>query len=531
MGYAAIVVGSGPAGVSCAKSLLKNGNSVLLLDVGIDLDPSTRDRIKSLVHKPRQEWKAADVDFLKSSSTPTSSGLPLKTAFGSDYAYSGTEKDIPLAAHHVDVKPSFAQGGFSAVWGAAMLPFSEEDMEGWPISSKDLAPHYRAVLDWMPLAGQRDALETRWPVYTDRVQNLRRSRQALSLLDHLTSHERQLQTEGIQFGQSRLAVHAEKSAKNSMCVYCGLCLYGCPYACIYETRETLEDLKNHPKFTYASDIVVKRLTETEGQVTVHAVDFKTRQERIFNSERIFLGAGVLSTTKILLESLEAYEEAIPMTTSQHFMLPLMLHETIPDVEREELHTLAQIFLEIHDSAISPKPIHLQIYTYNDLYLKTLKRMGIGHLLSLWPPLKRTVLGRLLIVQGYLHSADSAMIRLKLSRKIAGEESCLSIDAGPRRQTKLTLKRLAKKLYPLRKSLGFTPLTSFLRMSAVGYGHHNGGTFPMKASPSRFESDQWGRPRGFRRVHAIDASVFSSTPATTITLAIMANAHRIGSFRE
>ena len=49
---------------------------------------------------------------------------------------------------------------------------------------------------------------------------------------------------------------------------------------------------------------------------------------------------------------------------------------------------------------------------------------------------------------------------------------------------------------------------------------------MSHNPGRFETDTLGRLPGLERVHLIDASVFPSIPATTITLSIMANAHRI-----
>jgi choline dehydrogenase-like flavoprotein len=51
---------------------------------------------------------------------------------------------------------------------------------------------------------------------------------------------------------------------------------------------------------------------------------------------------------------------------------------------------------------------------------------------------------------------------------------------------------------------------------------------MRDVAAELESDRQGRPYGFERVHLVDASVFPSLPATTITLTVMANAHRIGS---
>ncbi len=71
-----------------------------------------------------------------------------------------------------------------------------------------------------------------------------------------------------------------------------------------------------------------------------------------------------------------------------------------------------------------------------------------------------------------------------------------------------------------------PLTPFARVGAPGSSFHCGGTFPMREHPRELETDVLGRPAGLRRVHLVDASVFPSIPATTITFSAMANAHRI-----
>jgi choline dehydrogenase-like flavoprotein len=68
----------------------------------------------------------------------------------------------------------------------------------------------------------------------------------------------------------------------------------------------------------------------------------------------------------------------------------------------------------------------------------------------------------------------------------------------------------------------------LRPGKPGRSFHSGGTFPMRRSPSSLETDVYGCPDGFSRVHAVDSTVFPSVPATTITLSVMANAHRIAS---
>ena len=92
-------------------------------------------------------------------------------------------------------------------------------------------------------------------------------------------------------------------------------------------------------------------------------------------------------------------------------------------------------------------------------------------------------------------------------------------------------RVLSKLRRHRRDLGLLPVSPFMRVTAPGRGFHSGGTFPMRDTPGELESDLLGRPHGLRRVHVVDATVLPSVPATTITLSVMANAHRIGSADE
>jgi choline dehydrogenase-like flavoprotein len=91
---------------------------------------------------------------------------------------------------------------------------------------------------------------------------------------------------------------------------------------------------------------------------------------------------------------------------------------------------------------------------------------------------------------------------------------------------LVAKGLVKKLFENRKSLKAIPIPKTLQILKFGRGFHTGASFPMRKSPSNFESDIYGRPYGLDRVHIVDSSAFLSIPATTITLTLMANAHRI-----
>jgi choline dehydrogenase-like flavoprotein len=93
--------------------------------------------------------------------------------------------------------------------------------------------------------------------------------------------------------------------------------------------------------------------------------------------------------------------------------------------------------------------------------------------------------------------------------------------------KTVVRRVVRKLLGQARKLGAAPLPMLLQMGKPGRSFHAGGSFPMRSNPGAFETDTSGRPAGWRRVHAVDATVLPSIPATTITLTVMANAHRIG----
>jgi choline dehydrogenase-like flavoprotein len=521
------VIGSGPAGVASAMALLKRGLSVHLLDAGITLETNQQAVVTRLASITPELWNPASLEPIKAHVQASTDGLPRKIAFGSDFPYQQTDIFFPMTREGVHVLPSLARGGLSTVWGAAVLPHRETELTDWPISLRDLEPHYQAVLKELPFSAVRDDLEKWFPLYSEDFDELQLSQQAKSFLNQLTQNKEGLNKEGIYFGRSRLAVRARTRGEHSGCVYCGLCMYGCPYQCIYCSDQTLQSLMQQPLFRYQKDVVVKRLQETSEGVTVFAEHRLTREPLSFSATQVFLAAGILPTTHILLESLRAYNRPIPMAYSQHFMFPLLCSRGESGITQERLQTLSQLFLEIFDPAISAEVIHLQIYTYNDLFTEALNKSILGPFFKNLPKLQEWALGKLLLVQGYLHSRYSDPIQIQLARESSTSPSRLLLRGQLNTTVRHKTKKVLKKLSRNSRLFGSTVLTPWLKISPPGQGFHNVGTFPMRKNPGEFESDLWGRPHGFKKVHVVDAAVLPSAPATTITLTVMANAHRIG----
>src|SRR5581483_4851695 len=108
---------------------------------------------------------------------------------------------------------------------------------------------------------------------------------------------------------------------------------------------------------------------------------------------------------------------------------------------------------------------------------------------------------------YLHSDESPSMTCILQKTPAGDTVRISRNDNP--VTSSVMRKAREKVLRASGASGLIPLLPLLRPGLPGRGFHSGGTFPMKSNPTGFESDILGRPAGFRRIHAVDSTVFSS----------------------
>jgi choline dehydrogenase-like flavoprotein len=398
------------------------------------------------------------------------------------------------------------------------------DVTDWPVSPVDLAPFYREVLRFMPLAAHRDDLEQILPVYGDPLPPMPLSTQAARISARAREHVASLRDAGITVGRSRLAVQSVARADTRGCVRCGLCLTGCPLNLIYSAGSTLNQLRTHPRFTYQPGLVVDRVDADGSSVRVLGVDLGTQSATSLRAERVFIACGAVQTTGIVLRSLGTEVEAV-LQDSQYFLLPCLTSERSPGVRDEELHTLAQLCMEVIDPSISPESVHMLVYTHNDVLSSLVRRIS-----RLAGPFARKIQDaieeRAIVIQGYLHSRHSGRIAVH-NEQLRGGRQRLVLEGRPNPSSRTLIRRVARKLSGLSESTGILPLSSLLRMGPPGKSYHVGGSLPMRTSPQQLETTLLGEISGLPRVHVVDASVFPTIPATNSTYTAMANACRIG----
>ncbi len=504
-----VVIGSGPAGTACAHALVARGVEVTLVDAGFVLEPERRALAESLRELPREQWPAATLATLREGMAPTAGGVAMKRQFGSDFAYRGVEKELGFSAEGALLQPSLATGGFSTVWGAAVMPYAADEFRGWPISRDDLAPHYAAVLGFMPLSAVRDDLAADFPLYAEPACELPLSPQAALLAPRLDAARERLRAAGLTWGRARLAVRAG-------CVQCGLCMHGCPLGVIYDTPVTIAELRATGGLTHEPGVVVESIAESAAGVTLRGRRVATGEAWAMEAERVFLAAGVVPTAKLLLGARGG--GSVRVLDSAYFLFPLLSSFAPAEVRDVPAHTLSQFYLELMDPAVSSRRAQVQLYTYSDLITGAF-RHTLGPFAAGW--LLRWLERRTFIAQGYLHSDESH------SMELCVEGSRVRVVGRENPAARPAVARVVRRLRQLAPQLGLLPVPGSVRLMPPGRSFHCGGTWPMSAAPREGASDTLGRPHGWSRVHVVDASVLPAIPATTITFSVMANAHRIG----
>lgn len=477
-----------------------------MLDIGRQLEPGHVARRDRLALMPPQGWSDADRDAWQAGQGDAAPGAVRR--YGSDFAMEPPGATFAEGAADFHLRASAAAGGLSNLWGAALLPYRGADMAGWPITADDLAPHYRAVTSFLPVSGTVDALQSLFPALpmTGRTP-LPPGPQAAAVLR--THQPRAAADLGATLGLARQAVAPG-------CRACGQCLHGCPWRLIWSADQHLARLAALPGFTYRAAAPVRRFAEGPDGITLMLADGTT-----VHGGRAFLAAGVLESARILLASQPA-PGRLTLLDSQHGFLPALLRRapaTRPD--RAPLHTLAQLFLEIDDPAISPYLVHAQIYGWNEFYARDLIA-SYGRRLPGSAPLWRALARRLMVAQIFLHSDHSARAELTLA-----PDGRLVARTRPAADHAHRFRAATARIGASLSRGGLLPLGFAARLNPPGSSFHAGGTVPMANAPHSGQSDRLGRPHGLSRLHLADASVLPAIPATTITLPVMANAHRIG----
>ena len=516
------IVGSGPAAAAAALALLREQRcEVEILDVGERLEDQRRVLLESVTDRRPAQWPADALGELSHQPVAEKKGeLPQKRLFGSDFPFRNAGQLDALTAGDGGnlLAVSGAFGGFSNAWGAQVMPFSRPTLEQWPAGYEAMLPHYRAVLEHIPFTGVDDDYSDWFPLLAPADPPPTLAAPAAAVLHRYAARREGVRSRGVTMGTARLAMNAPK------CIECGLCLTGCPYGLVYASAHTLQPLIERGAVTYHGGLLVLRVGEDEQGCWIEVRDLATGTVRTVRTDRILLAGGGLGTTRITLNSIRPGITRLTLAESMQLVLPFISVRAQRDPRTYSTFTLNQfnMLVEYGTRGLDLAQIHLYPYNpaFEDALPGPLRRSALT---------RRAVLRRVTAGLGYLPSWASPSVNVDVTR--SNGDALPSIHLSTRRNaaTRGALTRVLSRMVAVAPALDLWPVIPSLRLSGPAKSYHFGGSFPhVHARPraGELETDDLGRPREWSRIHLIDASVFPSVAATTFTLTVMANAHRI-----
>ncbi|HUR31564.1 MAG TPA: GMC family oxidoreductase [Saprospiraceae bacterium] len=305
--YDAIVVGSGISGGWAAKELCEKGLKTLVLERGRDVKHGEYPTANL------DSWKLPNWDQV---SLEDRKKYPVQGRTNYIMHYSIINWFIEDAEQpYVEVKPfdwmrAYQVGGKSIVWGRHTYRWGEVDFEAnakdgfgvdWPIRYKDIAPWYDYVETFAGISGKAEGL-AQCPdgKFLPEIE--------------LNCVEQHFREKLMQNMKGRIVTPARVAhltsplpdSKRGVCQFRNRCMRGCPYGAYFSSNASTlpaayatNNLTLRPFSVVHSLIYDKESGKAKG---VRVIDAKTKETKEFFAKVIFLNAGALNSTLIMMNS-------------------------------------------------------------------------------------------------------------------------------------------------------------------------------------------------------------------------------------
>ena len=518
-------MGSGPSAAASALALERVHEArITVLDLGTQLESGRQAARTAMANTSPDRWRAEDLDLVSSVPKAKTFGrIPTKQIYGSNFVFENS-------GQLDDVDADGEANRLVVIWGlrrifehlgrTADAVLLTGTFRTWPISRQNLEPHYHEILRQIPYSGESDDLEETFPLMGTPDHLPKVTHRTSSVLQRYERRRIAVRRHGVTVGHARLALNG------SACRRLGLCMTGCPDQLIYSASQSFDQLRARKRLDYRSGMRVDRIEEdAAGRVSVHATEVSTGQRQSFGADRVLIGAGAIGTTRIVAGSLGLTDRSIMLAEAIQFMTPFLSRRPVPELTQDGEFTLNQFNLFVTFDSDGKEAALVHCYPYNDVILASLPGFATSGPLS---ALTRTGLRRLTVGLGYLPSWASPPVELRIGRAKADDSlPPIQVTSGENEATKPMLSRVIRQLQRCGRALDLHPIPGQTKLSWARK------ELPLRRIVSHAGEAFWrvlqrplGRVGPWRNTHLIDASVFPTVAATTFTLTIMANAHRI-----
>lgn len=513
-----VIIGSGPAGVSAAWPLVEAGCRVLMLEATTGRVPEPDPERPSLRELRRDAggWRHLLGDDLRGLRMMTEVSPKLRmipdAAFLERYQRANHLEPDGFAAIGI-----LARGGLSNFWGAVAGAYDAGDLAGWPIGPDDLAPAYRAVARRIGISGtEDDDMAAAHGLGLPLQPPLPLSPLAERVLER---YHRQRGSLSLRLGRNRSAVLTQPLDGRRDCSLSGACMWGCARGAVYSATADLERLRAHSAFTLREGFLVTALSTTGDSYLIEGRDSRSGAPLQLTAPRVVLAAGALPSTRLALQCLGRYDEALPLQNCPALALALAVPAHLGRGLPETGFGMAQLAFE-ETIGESGDIAHGLLYGAEAMAAPDLS----AHMPLTRPgarALLRSLLPALLIGLVYLPGRYSAN-RVRLHRGAEPSSDRLEITGGVSPEHAAAYQALVARLTRTFRRLGAYLLPGSAKPYPPGAEIHYGASLPMGGITSA-AAEIIGRPGLF----VADGASLPGLAAKHHTFTVMANAHRLG----
>jgi choline dehydrogenase-like flavoprotein len=525
-----VVVGSGASGVHFALTLLGKGLDVTMLDVGRQgaapvAPDATLTGLKTRLDDPaeyflgpRFEGAVLPGDGGEYYGFPPGKGYVFDPVDGFRHTSSGF---APLF--------SFARGGLAQAWTGGCYPFNAHELEPFPFTAADIAPHYDEVARRIGISGEPDDLARFMPVHDHLQPPLGLDPHPERLLQAYARVRERLNRSGIYLGRTRVATLSRALDGREPCAYLGRCLWGCPLGSLYTPAHTLDECRRYPGFEYIDGVEVESFTVGASRriksVVLRPLAGGAAHE--LPVDRLALAAGALLSARIFLRSVWRHTgERLRLgglMDNRQVLVPFVTLSMIGQRFTDQSYQYHLLGLGVE----GPSPgdyVHAQITTLKTALLHPIiQRLPFDLATSTF--VTRAVHAALGLLNVNFRDTRRAGNYVELTDEAGQARLHLHYAPDPDEPERIrrTLRRVREALW----RLGCVVPPGMAHERPMGASVHYAGLLPMTRTAGPLTTSPDGRSRDFENLYLVDGVTFPFLPAKNITFTLMANAVRIG----
>ena len=248
-----IVVGSGPGGAQAAHTLVDQGCTVVMIDVGL----KPRDDEAQPPERSFVELRKTDATQHNYFLGPNCEGVPLRRLGAAPQVNPPRHYVFQIAGGHAPIETSgfsalesHALGGLGAAWGAVSFPYLDVELERSGLAPSEMRPSYERVARRIGISGARDDLtEVRGPL--DTLQRpLDPDHNASALLLASERLQKRLKKQRLHVGRPMLAALSVDQDGRSAVSGNDMDFWSNDGGSVYRPQLTVRQLEQRPEFSY-----------------------------------------------------------------------------------------------------------------------------------------------------------------------------------------------------------------------------------------------------------------------------------------